>query len=116
MKPFLEQLYSSMKVNNNIHNQTHPNQLQRFGINNIYLNYEGINNNKQQYGRDYRKYDYNVLNEVDLSKIFLHDTHITKYTKFVEACDASALLGILTNIDCFPQAVKSRAEVVGTSI
>ncbi|CAG2192660.1 unnamed protein product [Mytilus edulis] len=60
-------------------------------------------------------YDYTIKSAVDLSKLFL-PTHMAHYTGFDDTCDISALLGLIINIDKFPQIVKSDAEEVRRSI
>lgn len=77
---------------NNIDNQVYKNQLKSH--NGTYLNYETINDNKMKWGRQQDRYDYQVKNYIDLSKLFL-DVHTSQYTAFDDKCDATALLGIL---------------------
>ena len=56
-------------------------------------------------------YDYKVRNHVDFSKLFLA-TNIAIYTAFDETVDISALLGMIINIDSFPQNVQNTADLV----
>jgi K+/H+ antiporter YhaU regulatory subunit KhtT len=56
-------------------------------------------------------YDYKVRNHVDFSKLFLA-TNIAIYTAFDETVDISALLGMIINIDSFPQNVQNTADQV----
>ena len=56
-------------------------------------------------------YDYKVRNHVDFSKLFLA-TNIAIYTAFDETVDISALLGMIINIDTFPQNVRNTAAKV----
>jgi hypothetical protein len=56
-------------------------------------------------------YDYKVRNHVDFSKLFLA-TNMAIYTAFDETVDISALLGMIINIDTFPQNVRNTAAKV----
>jgi uncharacterized protein (UPF0147 family) len=56
-------------------------------------------------------YDYKVRNHVDFSKLFLA-TNMAIYTAFDETVDISALLGMIINIDTFPQNVRNIAAQV----
>ena len=88
----LNQLYETLKSSSNIHNQSHPNQLESYLS--TYLNYEAINNNKALGRRLQDRYNYYVQNPVDLSKLFI-DTRMAHYTNFEEGCDSYALLKII---------------------
>jgi hypothetical protein len=91
----------------------YPNYLERYPPTNKYsLNYESVNGNKQKYGtikQQYKtrikKYDFNITDAVEFSKLFLLPD-MAHYTKFDLTCDASALLGIIININTFPQNVR----------
>ncbi len=100
VEPVIDRLYISLKFSHNIGTQNHNNRLEWFGSGprKKRLNYEGINNNKQNNRRNYRNYDYKVQNPVDLSKLFI-GTVVSHYTAFDESCDSSALLGIIGNVD-----------------
>ena len=56
-------------------------------------------------------YDYKVRNHVDFSKLFLA-TNMAIYTAFDETIDISALLGMIINIDTFPQNVRKISDQV----
>lgn len=63
------------------------------------------------FGRKTEQYNYKVQNAVDFSKLFL-PLNIAHYTAFDEACDSSALLGIIINVNTFPVAVQNDANAV----
>ena len=73
------------------------------------LNYETINYNKTTHRGQISLYDYNVKSSVDFSKLFL-PTHMAHYSAFDDSCDASAILGLIININGFPPNVKRIAE------
>jgi hypothetical protein len=76
------------------------------------LNYEAINNNSKIISKHRKsKYDYKVRNHVDFSKLFLA-TNMAIYTAFDETVDISALLGMIINIDTFPQNVRNISDQV----
>ena len=104
-------MYKSLVKQYHIDNQQFQNYLKKYPPTNTMLNYEPINDNKKLYGRQTWKYDYDVKNPVDLSKLFLQ-THMAQYVAFDETCDASALLAIVINIDQFPLAVQKDANEV----
>ncbi|VDI01052.1 Hypothetical predicted protein [Mytilus galloprovincialis] len=109
-EPFVHSLYNSIQHAHGIQTQTYPSQLKQEPNSTRALNYEAINNNHLiTRGRghpDISKYDYKVINHVELSKLFLQ-TFMTQYTAFDETCDLSALFGMIINIDKFPQTVKN---------
>ncbi|XP_071129881.1 uncharacterized protein [Mytilus edulis] len=113
--PIVDQMYKSLVKQYHIDNQQFQNYLKKHPPTNTMLNYEPINDNKKLYGRQRWKYDYNVKNPVDLSKLFLQ-THMAEYVAFDEACDSSALLAIIINMDQFPLAVQEDAIKVRTAI
>ena len=95
-----------------IDSQSYPHQREDYGT--TYkkkLNYEAINNNKTIPKHQKSMYDYKVRNHVDFSKIFLA-TNMAIYTAFDETVDISALLGMIINIDTFPQNVRNIADQV----
>ena len=90
-------IYSTLKQSDGIDKQKYPTHLEIYKPTKYYLNYESINGNALL-KNDRAHYNYQVLNAVDLSKLFLSQ-HMAKYTGFDESCDSSALLGIIKNID-----------------
>ena len=95
-----------------IDRQSYPHQREDYGT--TYkkkLNYEAINNNKTIPKHQKSMYDYKVRNHVDFSKLFLA-TNMAIYTAFDETVDISALLGMIINIDTFPQNVRNIADQV----
>ncbi|VDI67910.1 Hypothetical predicted protein [Mytilus galloprovincialis] len=113
--PVVTNLYSALKLSDQIDIQTQTKYLRKYGAANFYLNYEAINNNKATHGHRSVLYDYRVHNAVDLSKLFLQ-THMSHYTTFDEACDSSALLGMINKIDKFPLIVQTAANDVRSTI
>ncbi|XP_076073849.1 uncharacterized protein LOC143045303 isoform X2 [Mytilus galloprovincialis] len=113
--PIVDQMYKSLVKQYHIDNQQFQNYLKKYPPTNTMLNYEPINDNKKLYGRHTWKYDYDVKNPVDLSKLFLQ-THMAQYVAFDETCDASALLAIVINIDQFHLAVQKDANEIRTEI
>lgn len=112
--PVVTNLYSSLKITDQIDLQTQKIHLRTYGAANIYLNYETINNNTANHGYRSVMYDYKVQNAVDLSKLFLQ-THMAHYTAFDGSCDSSALLGMIDKIDKFPGNVQIAARKVRIS-
>lgn len=111
----INQLYTSLVTSNNINAQLYNNGfLERYppSSNGYRLNYETINNNKAFYKGQVKLYDYKVQNAVDFSKLFLQQLTIAHYTDFDEACDSSALLAILINVDTFSTVVQHDANAV----
>ena len=95
-----------------IDRQSYPYQLERYGTTcKKKLNYEAINNNKTIPKHQKSMYDYKVRNHVDFSKLFLA-TNMAIYTAFDETVDISALLGMIINIDTFPQNVRNISDQV----
>jgi hypothetical protein len=119
VEPVVTQVYKAVQQTHRIQTQTYPNYLERYPPTNKYsLNYESVNGNKQKYGtikQQYKtrikKYDFNITDAVEFSKLFLLPD-MAHYTKFDLTCDASALLGIIININTFPQNVRIDAENV----
>ncbi|CAG2237085.1 unnamed protein product [Mytilus edulis] len=109
----VNQLYTSLVASNYINAQSFNCYLKFLPSsgNRCYLNYETINNNIASYGRKNEQYNYKVQNAVDFSKLFL-PPNIAHYTAFDEACDLSALLGIIINVNTFPVAVQNDANAV----
>ena len=113
--PYVRQLYNKLKQTDQIDTQTYAKRLKRYKPTNKELNYEAINNNnaipKVKGKKDEQKYNYNVTNDVDLTKLFM-TTSMAHYTGFDDTCDSSALLGIIIQIDTFPPLLKKTAEKV----
>ncbi|XP_076087755.1 uncharacterized protein LOC143058176 [Mytilus galloprovincialis] len=109
-------LYRSL-VDRNYINMQGPNKyLRKFPATNKYfLNYGSINNNYDNWKHDDHMYDYKVMSHVDLSKLFLQP-NMTHYSAIDESCDASALLGMITNISLFPPAVQTVAKKIKSDI
>ncbi|XP_063405158.1 uncharacterized protein LOC134688391 [Mytilus trossulus] len=111
-EPITHNLYNVIQSTHLIQTQTYPNQLRKYPSSGRDLNYEAINNNhlipRVRRQPDVGKYDYKVSSHVEFSKLFLK-TFMAQYTAFDETCDLSALLGIIINIDKFPQPVQNVA-------
>lgn len=114
-EPITHNLYNVIQSTHLIQTQTYPNQLRKYPSSGRDLNYEAINNNhlipRVRRQPDVGKYDYKVSSHVEFSKLFLK-TFMAQYTAFDETCDLSALLGIIINIDKFPQPVQNVAMKV----
>ncbi|XP_071142400.1 serine/threonine-protein phosphatase 6 regulatory ankyrin repeat subunit B-like isoform X2 [Mytilus edulis] len=116
VEPVVTSFYNSLKLSHQIEKQSFIGHLKIYGAVDIkYLNYKAINNNKNTFGNRTLNYDYKIQNAVDLSKLFL-EINMVHYKGFDESCDASALLGIIINIDKFPANVQSAAEYVRSNI
>ncbi|XP_053406451.1 uncharacterized protein LOC128559239 [Mercenaria mercenaria] len=117
--PVVSKLYSNLQQSDQIHTQTYTNYLKQYRTTNKELNYEAINNNaaipKVRGKKDVQRYDYRVTSAVDLTKLFMQ-THMAHYTGFDDTCDSSALLGIIINIDSFPNLIKQVSEKVVFSL
>jgi hypothetical protein len=112
VEPVVTQVYKAVQQTHKIQTQTDQNYLERDSPTNKYnLNYESVNENKQRYKTRIKKYDYNITDAVEFSKLFLLPD-MAHYTKFDLTCDASALLGIIINVNTFPQNVRIDAEKV----
>jgi hypothetical protein len=113
--PVVSQLYNNLKQTNKIDTQTFAKHMKRYKPTNKELNYEAINNNssipKVKGKKDEQKYNYDVTNDVDLTKLFMI-TSMAHYTGFDDTCDSSALIGIIVNIDSFPALPRKTAEKV----
>lgn len=108
LKVFYKELNNSKKIET----QKYPNQLKNYPEKGDLLNYQAVNKNEKFKGQNKReKYDYTIKNAVDLSKLFLQ-TYMAQYSKFDQACDISALLGLIIRIDKFDEAYKKNAEDV----
>ncbi|CAC5416526.1 unnamed protein product [Mytilus coruscus] len=118
-EPVARNLYNVTQNTHGIQTQTYPNQLKKYPSSGRDLNYEAINNNhlipRVRRQPDVGKYDYKVTSHVEFSKLFLN-TFMAQYTAFNETCDLSALLGIIINIDKFPQPVQSVALKVRSDV
>ncbi|CAG2200902.1 unnamed protein product [Mytilus edulis] len=107
VEPVVTNLYNSLKLSDQIDKQSCNGYLKMYGAVNVkYLNYNAINNNKTIPSNRTLNYDYKVHNAVDLSKLFL-ETNMVHYKGFDESCDSSALLGIIVNIDQFPEMFRA---------
>ncbi|XP_045170230.2 uncharacterized protein LOC123532733 [Mercenaria mercenaria] len=106
----MQSLYTSLKQLSNIEKQTFRTHLKRYAPTNKTLNYTAINCNLRHKGCE-QFYDYNVHDEVELSKLFL-PTYMALYTGFDDTCDSSALLGIIINVDIFPAPLRTAAEEI----
>ncbi|VDH90167.1 60kDa lysophospholipase, partial [Mytilus galloprovincialis] len=116
VEPVVTNFHNSLNFSHQIDKQNYTGHLKSYGTVNVkYLNYKAINNNKTTSGNRILHYDYKVQNAVDLSKLFI-ETNMAQYTGFDESCDASALLGIIINVDKFPGNVQSAAECVRSKI
>ncbi|CAC5396533.1 unnamed protein product [Mytilus coruscus] len=104
-------LLNELTHKNKIDTQIYQTHLRTYPPNGAFLNYDAVNNNKPNFGKNNSKYDYTIKNAVDLSKIFLQ-THMAHYTGFDETCDSSALLGLILNIAKFDPIVQSDADDV----
>ncbi|CAG2204330.1 unnamed protein product [Mytilus edulis] len=62
--PVVTNLYSALKLSDQIDIQTQTKYLRKYGAANFYLNYEAINNNKATHGHRSVLYDYRVHNAV----------------------------------------------------
>ncbi|XP_063412635.1 uncharacterized protein LOC134695341 [Mytilus trossulus] len=122
--PIVSNLYNSLVSSDSIDTQVHPSYLKKYPARNRYfLNYESINKNRRvpkkninnKWLNDYQKYDYKVMSHVELSKLFLQP-NMVHYSAIDESCDASALLGIITNISSFTPAVQTDAEKIKSDI
>lgn len=115
IEPVVSNLYNSLQQTHGIQTQTYPKQLRICPTSGRELNYEAINNNslipRVRRKPDVNKYDYKVTNHVEFSKLFLN-TFMAQYTALDDTCDLSALLGIIINIDKFPQTVQNVASKV----
>ena len=111
VKPVVTQAYNYAQQTHGIQTQTCQNYLERYPPTNKPLNYESVNENKQKYGNRKQQYDCKITDAVEFSKLFLLP-HMAHYTKFDSTCDAAALLGIIVNLNTFPQNVKTDAEIV----
>ncbi|CAG2251620.1 unnamed protein product [Mytilus edulis] len=109
--PILSVFHNDLVLYHKIDMQIYPAHLKRDPYTGIFLNYDIVNNNKVNYGKNIAKYDYTIKDAVDLSKLFLQ-SHIALYTGFDETCDSSALLGLILNIAKFDPVIKADADNV----
>ncbi|XP_063405860.1 uncharacterized protein LOC134689824 [Mytilus trossulus] len=116
VEPVVTNFYNSLRLSHQIDKQNFIGHLKIYGAVDIkYLNYKAINNNKKTFGNRTPHYDYKVQNAVDLAKLFL-EINMAHYKRFDESCDASALLGLIVNIDKFPGNIQSATEYVRSEI
>ncbi|VDI67912.1 Hypothetical predicted protein [Mytilus galloprovincialis] len=116
VEPVVTNFHNSLRLSHQIDKQNFKGHLKSYGAVDIkYLNYKAINNNKNTFGNRTPDYDYKVQNAVELSKLFL-EINMVHYKGFDESCDASALLGLIVNIEKFPGNVQSAAEYVRSEI
>ena len=97
----MQQVYDYLFQHHNIGQQTSSSHIKRFPPRSgHYLEYRNINNNASKGKRKQAKiqYDYNVQNVQDLARLFL-PSHMAKFSGFDETMDASALLGLMINVN-----------------
>ena len=112
VEPVVTQEYKAVQQTHGIQTQTYQNYLERYPPTNKYnLNYESVNENIQKYKTRKQQYDYKITDAVEFSKLFLLP-NMAHYTKFDSTCDSSALLGIIININTFPQNIEIDAKKV----
>ena len=116
IEPEINKIYRNLVSNESIHTQTYVQYMKKYPRGRGYiLNYDAINNNKAAHRSQISLYDYNVKSTVEFSKLFL-PTHMAHYSAFDESCDASAILGLIININGFPANVKKIAEDIRKNI
>ncbi|WAR07802.1 HSOP1-like protein [Mya arenaria] len=119
VRPIVEAEYKNFKKSHKIDAQQFPNYLKKYPPTKKDMNYESINNNKQipkvNRKSDFTNFDFRVKDAVDFTKLFLQ-THMVHYTGFDDTCDQSALLGIIANMDSFPQLLKVAADKLRTEV
>ena len=107
MKPFFQHLLA----NNRLDKQTFSTHLKK--IPPTTLNYKSINNNAAL-GRDTRRFDYRVKDEVSLAKLFMKP-FMARFNAFDSSFDASAALTVLCCAPPFSAAAPS-AELVRSEV
>ncbi|XP_070541956.1 uncharacterized protein [Ptychodera flava] len=110
-------LYSTLKSVHQIDNQGYPRHQKKFPPKSrSTLNYENINSNVAL-KKNHAAFNYNVTSHVDFAKLFLLP-HMAKFSAFDDTCDASALLGLICNIqgNCFDIHLKREAGILRSRI
>ncbi|XP_052810412.1 uncharacterized protein LOC128238488 isoform X2 [Mya arenaria] len=119
VRPIVEAEYKTFKKSHKIDAQQFPNYLKKYPPTKKDMNFESINNNKHvlKVNRkpDLANFDFRIKDAVDFSKLFMQ-THMAHYTGFDDTCDQSALLGIIANMDSFPQLLKAAADKLRTEV
>ena len=95
-------LYIHLIQKHQIHQQSHGNHLKTYPQSSKYnFEYKNINKNdtitSTSNSPAKAQYDYNVSSPIDLARLYLQ-SHMAKFQGFADA-DASALLGLINNID-----------------
>ena len=109
MKPF----YQHLLANYGLDKQTFSTHLRTIPPSTLKLNYESINNNAAL-GRDTRRFDYCVKDEVSLAKLFMKP-FMAHFNAFDSSFDASAALAVLCCAPLFSAAALS-AELVRSEV
>ena len=107
MKPFFQHLLANYRLDK----QTFSTHLK--SIPSTTLNYKSINNNAAL-GRDTRRFDYRVKDEVSLAKLFMKP-FMARFNAFDSSFDASAALTVLCCAPPFSAAAPS-AELVRSEV
>ena len=116
IEPEINKIYRNLVSHESIHSQSYVQYMKKYPRGRGYtLNYETINGNKTTHHAQISLYDYNVRSVLDFSKLFL-PTHMAHYSAFDESCDASAILGLIINVNGFPANVKKIAEGIRKDI
>ncbi|WAR07911.1 hypothetical protein MAR_017869 [Mya arenaria] len=119
VRSIVEAEYQKYMKSHKIDAQQFPNYLKKYPPTKKDMNYESINNNKHlpKVNRkpDLVNFDLCVKDAVDYSKLFLQ-SHMVHYTGLDETCDQSVLLGIIANMDSFPQIIKAAADKLRTEV
>ena len=117
IEPEINKIYRNLVLRENIQTQSYVQYMKKYprGRGGYTLNYETINYNKTTHRAQISLYDYSVKSAVDFSKLFL-PTHMAHYSAFDDSCDASAILGLIININGFPPIVKRIAENIRKDI
>ena len=95
-------LYSHLKHHHNVDQQVYGPHLKKYPPTSKYsFEYKNINHNDTITSTSNKatkaQYDYKVSSPIDLARLYLQ-THMAKFQGFADA-DASALLGLINNID-----------------
>ena len=109
MTPF----YQHLLANYGLNKQTYATYLKTIPPTTLKLNYESINKN-DALGRDRRRFDYCVKDEVSLAKLFMKP-FMAHFNAFDSSFDASAALAVLCSAPPFSSAAPS-AELVRSEV
>ena len=101
--------YQHLVANYGLDKQTFSTHLRTIPPSTLKLNYESINNNAAL-GRDTRRFDYCVKDEVSLAKLFMKP-FMAHFSAFDSSFDASAALVVLCYAPPFRSAAPSAALV-----